>query len=299
MVTRSRDLDAFEHADEKDVRLVNCDRGLQFVCMGVTPERRLLLESVYGMLTLKNGVPIGYVLVGSLFHTAEVAFNMFETYRGTESSMIYSRALAMARRLFGSDTYVVPPYQLGHNNPEALESGAWWFYYKLGFRPRDRDVRRLLQAELGKIKHNPRHRTDTATLNRLASENMFLIMGRPRTHVLGEISLGDIGLRVTRVLADRFGADRETGIKSLSREAARMLGLRSLGSLSPGEKLAWERWSPLIAALRGVDKWSPADKRALVQIVRAKGGRRESRFVELFDRHQRLQRAILSLSKGE
>jgi hypothetical protein len=65
MVTRSRDLDVFEHASEHDIRLVSCDRGLQFACIGVVPERRLMLESVYGFLTLKNGVPIGYVLVGS------------------------------------------------------------------------------------------------------------------------------------------------------------------------------------------------------------------------------------------
>ena len=116
MVTRSRDLDVFEHAYNKDVRLVDCGRGLQFACIGVIPERRLMLEAVYGFLTLKNGVPIGYVLASALFHSVEVAFNMFETCRAAESAFIYSRVLAMVRYLFGCDTFTVPPMQLGYNN---------------------------------------------------------------------------------------------------------------------------------------------------------------------------------------
>ncbi len=299
MVTRSRDLDVFEHASKKDVRLVDCGRGLQFACIGAIPERRLMLEAVYGFLTLKNGVPIGYVLAGTLFNTVEVAFNMFDTYRVAESAFIYSSVLAMMRHLFGCDAIVVPPHQLGHNNPEGLKSGAWWFYYKLKFRPHDRAVRTMLQAELKKMKRNPRHRSSIATLNKLASENMYLFLKGPRKDILGEISLGEIGLRISRTLADRFGADREAGIKIYSKEAARLLGVRSLREFSSGEKLAWERWSPLIMSIKGVQNWSPADKRALIQVVRAKGGQRESRFVKLFDNHRRLRKAILKLSEEE
>ena len=297
MVTRSRDLDVFEHASNRDVRLVDFGNGLQFACIGVIPERRLMLEAVYGFLTLKNRIPIGYVLTSALFHSVEAAFNMFDTYRAAESAFIYSRVLAMSQHLFGCDTIIVPPTQLGHNNPEGLKSGAWWFYYKLGFRPHDREVRRILRAELKKMKINPRHRSTMATLNKLASENMYLYLKRPRKDVLGEISQGAVGLQITRTLADRFGADREAAIRTFSREAARLLGLRSFSRFSAGERLAWQRWSPLIMSLRGVQKWSPADKRALVQVVRAKGGQRESRFVALFDRHRRLRRAILKLSE--
>lgn len=299
MITRSRDLDAFEHAHPGDVRLVDCGGGLQFACIGVIPERRLLLDAVYGFLTLKNGVPIGYFLTGTLFHSAEVAFNMFDSFRGAESGWIYGRALAMVRRLFGSDTFVVPPYQMGHNNPEALQSGAWWFYYKKGFRSRDPEVRRIIRGELRKMAGNPRHRTDIKTLNRLSSENMYLHLGPRRGVNIGTIDTGNIGLRIMRFLAGRFGADRERGLRTCSREVAGLLGLRSSRGFTPGEKLAWQRWSPLVLALDGIEDWSQAEKRKLVEIIRAKGGERESRFVELFDRHGRLQKAIADLSKDE
>ncbi|MEW5807450.1 MAG: hypothetical protein AB1756_08915 [Acidobacteriota bacterium] len=299
MVTRSRDLDVFEHASDEDVRLVDFGQGLQFACIGVIPERRLMLEAVYGFLTLKNGIPIGYVLSSALFRSAEVAFNMFETYRAAESAFIYSRVLAMVRHLFGCETFTIPPIQLGYENPEGLKSGAWWFYYKLGFRPHDRGVRSIVRAELEQMKMNPHHRSTIPTLEKLASENLFMYLDRPREDVLGKISLGDIGLEISHTLSSRFGANREEGIKVCSDEAARLLGLRSFRGFSAGKRLTWERWSPLIVSLDGVQGWSPAEKRALVQVVRAKGGQRESRFVTLFDRHHRLRQAILKLSKKQ
>jgi hypothetical protein len=296
MITRSRDLDAFSYGDKNDVRLVDCGEGLQFACIGQIPERRLMLESVYGFLTIKNGVPIGYVLTSSLFNSSEIAYNVFETYRGAEAAQIFGRVLAMARHIFGAEVLFVPPFQLGHDNTEGLKSGAWWFYYKLGFRPEDPQVRRLLRSELRLVRENPRHRSSIATLQKLSSEPLFLYPYGPKQDVLTRIPLGELGLRVSRLLADRFGADRESGIRTLSREAAQLLGVRSQRSWSTGERLAWERWSPLIAMLPGVSRWRPEEKRSLVKVVRAKGGRRESDYVKLFDKHRRLRRVILELA---
>ena len=45
--------------------------------------------------------------------------------------------VGLLRALFGCDSFAIDPYQLGHHNAEGLSSGAWWFYYKLGFRPID------------------------------------------------------------------------------------------------------------------------------------------------------------------
>jgi hypothetical protein len=299
MVTRSRDLDAFAYADPRDVRLVDCGDGLQFACYGMTPERRLLFEAVYGFLTLKNGVPIGYVLSSALFGSSEIAYNVFETYRGGEAARVFGRVIAMVRHLFGSDAFAIDPYQLGHGNSEGLQSGAWWFYYKLGFRPDDPDIRRVLRGELKRMKARPRHRSSVATLEKLSSDYVYFFPGRERQDVMGRIDLGPVSLRLSRYVAERFGADREKAGRECSREAAQVLGVRPRRGFSAGERLAWERWSPLILCLPGVERWSRADKRALERVVRAKGGRRESDFVPLFDRHARLRRAILTVAAEE
>jgi hypothetical protein len=265
----------------------------------MTPERRLLFEAVYGFLTLKNGVPIGYVLSSALFGSSEIAYNVFESYRGGEAARVFGRVLAMVHHLFGSDAFAIDPYQLGHGNAEGLQSGAWWFYYKLGFRPDDPAIRRVLRGELKKMKARPGHRSTLATLEKLSSDYVYFFPGRERQDVMGRINLAPVSLRLSRYVAERFGADREKAARECSREAARMLGVRSRRGFTAGERLAWERWSPLILCLPGVERWSRADKKALERVVRAKGGRRESDFVPLFDRHARLRRAILKVAADE
>jgi hypothetical protein len=296
MVTRARDLDNFIHADRRDVRLFEYEDGLSFACYGLTPERRLMLESVYGMLTLKNGVPIGYVLASGLFGSSEVMYNVFETFRGGESARIYGRVLSMARSLFGAGTFAIDPFQLGHGNPEGQKSGAFWFYHKLGFRPVAPKILKLVREELRRLAAHPRERSSPATLHRLSADYVFLHTAAARRDVLGRLSLGNIGLHISRLLAARFGADRERGIRACAREAAEMLGVRSFSGWSTGERLAWERWGPLVLALGEVERWPAQDRRALVRVIRAKGGRRESDFVRLFDRHRRLRRAMLLLA---
>jgi len=298
MVTRSRDLDAFMFADARDVRLVDCGGGLQFACIGVRPERRLLLEAVYGFLTLQNGVPIGYVLASALMRSCEVAFNVFETFRGGESAHVYARALAMCRSLFGADTFTIYPYQLGHGNDEGLRSGAYWFYAKLGFRPREPGAAALLARELRAIARKPGHRSSLPTLRTLAAENVYWTRGAARKDVIGEFPLGKIGLAASAYLAERFGADRERGERLCAEEVARQLGVRVGRSWPRPEREAFLRWAPLLRILPGIERWSRAEKRALIEVVRAKGGRRESAFVERFDRHARLRAALRSLAAG-
>lgn len=296
MITRSRDLDVFCWGDPRDVRLVDAGNGLQFACIGAVPERRLLLESVYGFLTLKNGVPIGYVLCSALFGSSEIAYNVFETYRGAEAAAVYGRVLAMVRHLFGSDSFAIDPYQIGHHNEEAIRSGAWWFYQKLGFRPNDPGAGRLMRRELARMSRRPRSRSSAATLRRLAGSGLYLHMGRPRTDVMGIVSVADVGLRASGYLARRFGADREAGARVCARDAAGRVGLRGLAGFSSAERRAWERWAPLVMLIPGLERWSAASRRALVAVVRAKGGARESDFVRLFDAHRPLRRAVLRLA---
>ncbi len=296
MVTRARDLEAFMHADERDVRLVDCGEGLQFAVMGVRPERRLLLESVYGFVTLKNGVPIGYVLVSTLFRSAEVAYNVFDAYRGAEGAHVYARALATARALFDVDTFMVPPYQLGYENEEGLASGAWWFYQKLGFRPRASEPRRRMQRELARMRRSPGHRSTRSTLESLAAHNLYFDLGRPRDDVLGEFPLDRIGAAITRYVARRFGADRELAVDVCADETANLLGQRAWRRLPASERTSFERWAPLVGAMPEVARWSTRDRRALGAIARAKGARRESDAIRLIDGHARLRAALRRLA---
>jgi hypothetical protein len=291
MVTRSRDLDAFAYGDARDVRIVDDGDGLAFALVGVLPERRTLLAAVYGALTLQNGVPVGYSQLDVIAGTAAVSFNTFPTFRGGEAAYAFARLLALSRHLFGATSFSIEPYQLGVGNKEGIESGAWWFYYKLGFRPRAAEARRIVSREVARMRANARHRSSSATLRRLAEWHVFLDLDPSRP--LGLPPTAAHGARVAAALARLGAADRDAALDRAGQALARLTGLRSLAGFTPDERAAWRRWSPFVLALPGVSRWPAADRRALARIVRAKGGRRESDFAALVDAHPRLSRALL------
>jgi len=296
MTSRLRDLDAFIHGDPRDVRLVDCGEGLEFACIGVRPERRLMFESVYAFLTLKNGVPIGYVLVSALNRSSEIAYNVFDTWRGGEAGHIYGRVLATVRALFGADTFTIYPYQLGGDgNDEGLASGAWWFYAKLGFRARDPQAAALAEQEFARVRADREHRTSIATLKKLAAHNVFWSAGRPRDDIIGVLDLSAVGVAVADYLAQRFGAERERGLRVCADEAARLLSAANWKTWSSAEQMWWSRWAPFVLALQGVGAWSKPERAALVDVIRAKGGRCEAEFVRLFDAHKKLRAALRKL----
>lgn len=297
MVTHGRDLDVFSYGDPRDVRLVDCGSGLAFAAIGAVPERRLLLEAFYGFLMLKNGIPIGYLGASALYRSAEVAYNVFETFRGGETALQFAFVLAMVRRLFGVDTFTLYPYQLGGaGNDEGLESGAWWFYRKLGFEPRQREARRLMKREEARLARDPEHRSSRTTLARLGAHNLYWHAGRRRDDVIGLLPLANVGLAVADSLARRDVEDR--GARACTVEAERLLGGGPARGWTVGERLAFERWAPLALLLPGVRRWSGPEKRALVAVMRAKGGRRESDFVAAFDTHARLRLALVRLARS-
>ena len=298
MVTRSRDLDVFAWGDPRDVRHVDCGDGLTFLMIGALPERRLLLESVYGFLTLKNGLPVGYVLTSALYRSAELAFNVFDTFRGAEAGPVYGKVIGMTRALFGTDTFTIFPYQLGDGNDEAIESGAWWFYEKLGFRPRSRAARVILQRELARMKRNQRHRSSAATLRKLATHNLYWSLGSHRVDIIGELPLPNAGIAATQLMAKRFAGDRARAAETCEREAAARLGVPSFTGWSAAERHAWRRWAPLVTLLPDVAMWTPAQRATAVDVIRAKGGPREDAFVRAFDAHPKLGAALATLLRS-
>jgi hypothetical protein len=281
MVTRERDLDAFAYGDPRDVRVVDDGDGLQWALIGTLPERRPVLRTTYGQLAMRNGVPVGYAESDMLFGCADLAYNTFETFRGGESAFVFARLLATLRHVFGARSFTFEPYQLGHDNDEGLASGAWWFYYKLGFRPRSGAIRTLVRTELARLRRDPAYRSSRKTLARLAEDYLYFEPEGRRAAYWPR--LADLGAR----LAPSLAADRE---------AARLLGLSSRRRIGAGARAAWERWAPIVASLPGVGRWSADERRALARIVFAKGGRRDSDYLALFDAHPKLGPALRRLT---
>ncbi len=290
MVTRERDLDAFAYGDPRDVRIV-CDHdGLAFAVNGVQPDRRLLLPAVFGALTLRNSVPIGYVQIDLIDRTAALSFNTFSTFRGGEAAHAFARTLAVTHHLFGATSFSLDPYQLGKGNDEGIASGAWWFYYKLGFRPYHIEPQRIARDELARIRVNRRYRSSPSTLERLAEHPLFLNFDPRRPRGIPPIAaLGlHVSKRLTQMRSSQPGKSAE-----FPEMAARRVGLHSFSGFSASERWAWANWSALLLSVDGLERWTASEKRQVVEVVRAKGGRSEIEYLQRFDKHPRLGKALL------
>ena len=290
MVTRARALEAFSYGNPRDVWLVDDGAGLAFAFAGVAPDRRPAIPAIYGGLMLRNGVPIGYLQADIVGPTAAVSFNTFATFRGGEAARTFARMLAALRHLFGTTSFSIEPYQLGQGNDEGLESGAWWFYFKLGFRPRAADARRLARAEQARMRASPTYRSNMETLRQLAQRHLFFDLDPRRPQPLPP--LAQIGLRAGQALAQR-AASRRAAVADCAREAVQRCGLPSLRGFSAAERAAWFAWSPLIALLPRLERWRPAQRRELCEIIRAKAAPSEREFAVRFAAHPRLARELL------
>ena len=170
---RYRELWGFLYPDLKRVDHADLGRGVELVWFGVPPESRLPLRAYHCGMFFKNGVPIGYVETLSFFERAEIGFNLYYTFREGESAWLYARLLKFCSQKLGITCFSVDPYQLGHENDEAIESGAFWFYRKLGFRPVSGPVAAVLRHEEERIAQRPDYRTPSSTLRRLAGLPLF------------------------------------------------------------------------------------------------------------------------------
>jgi hypothetical protein len=165
---RYRELHGFTFGDPAHVIWAKLGRGVEVFVSGVPPGHRLPLRAYHAGMFFKNGVPIGYIETLTLFEHMEVGFNLYYTFREGETAWLYARVLRLFRQLLGVTCFAVDPYQLGAHNEEAIESGAFWFYRKLGFRPANAQVAKLLRQEESKLCANPAYRTPAHLLRRLA-----------------------------------------------------------------------------------------------------------------------------------
>jgi len=295
MAVRFRELFAFSYANPGDVLVADPGRGLRIALIGILPTARLPFEGYYAYLALRNGVPVGYGAAWQLVGALELAVNVFEPFRRGESAFILSQVLRAYHRAFGMRTVVVDPYQIGHGNPEALESGAFYFYRHLGFRPRDPAVRRLAEAEQAKIARDPSYRTPLPLLRRLARSEIYLPLSASNPDAEQRVTASVLAALVTGHIARRFHGDRRAAAQAASVAVGAAVGAERRRHWPRDERHAFEQLSLLIALIPDLARWPAGDRRRLVQVLRAKGGPSEARYVRLLNGHHRLRRSLEAL----
>jgi len=192
---RYRELYGFTHGDPKHVYRAELGRGVELFLLGVPPHKRLPLRAYHAAMIYKNGVPVGYFEGLSLFERMESGFNLYYTFRDGETAWLYARTLNVMRHFAGVTAFSLDPYQIGHENEEGIESGAFWFYRKLGFRPVQKDTMQLALKEEEKLRTRKGYRTAAATLRKLAVSPMIFELDEKRRGDWDRFQVRKIGFR--------------------------------------------------------------------------------------------------------
>jgi hypothetical protein len=299
MLVRYRELYGTTLGDPRSVVQADVGRGVTIYLWNLPHDRRLPLRAYAAGLTLKNGVPINYIEAIGLCEWMEVGFNTFYTFRGGEAGWIYAQVLRCLCHRMGTTCVSVYPYQLGHDNEEAIESGAFWFYRKLGFRPGRADLQRLAEREEQKIAADKKYRTPARTLKRLAAGHVFYELHGSEVGAWDKFSTRNIGLRINHRMARDFDGDsilmREHSRRALEKSLDMKSGGVSTSLWTPLEKAAFENFALVLTDVPGLRAWTREEKEDLVQIIRSKAKPDEMLYLHLTQRHQRLRTALLTL----
>ena len=292
--TRYRELYGFTHGDARRVFKTNIGRGVDIFVTGLPAEWRLPLRAYHAALIFKNGVPIGYFEGLSLFERMESGFNLYYQFRDGETAWLYARLLNIFRRLLGVTAFSLDPYQIGHENEEGIESGAFWFYRKLGFRPTKPEIRKLVAREEEKLAKRNAYRTPPATLRKLAAGPMIFELDQSQVGDWDRFQVRNVGFAAQRQMAARFNGDAERMREASIKKLADSLGV-STRSWRETESAALLDFAVLLRSVPDLGRWTTKEKQQLVQIIQAKAGRDEARYLKLMQKHEPLRQEVIRL----
>jgi hypothetical protein len=291
----SRNLEIYPliYADPEEVALVDSGRGLQVLLTAMSPRFREVPETLLFFLILKNGVPIAYGPASVYLGCCEMGMNLFPEFRGGEVRFFYAQLMRSLYHLAGVRYFFLTPYGMGEDNPEALKSGAFWFYRKMGFRATEPEVEALARAEERIMRRNPGYRCSTKTLSRLSHTEAHFDLSRGKcspTH------FARLGLAVSRDITNRFDGDRARAQRVGGRRLAKVLGVADFASWDGDKRIAMEQLAPVYGLIPGLPRWPVRDRRALLAAIRARGTHDDMAYARGIAAHGRLREAIRTIS---
>jgi hypothetical protein len=298
---RYRELHGFTYGDSRRILKASLGRGTEAFVIAVPPEHRLPLRAYHAALIFKNGVPVAYFEGLSFFERMESGFNLYYTFREGETAWLYARILRLMRQLLGVTVFSIEPYQIGHENEEGIESGAFWFYRKLGFRPVHPELMKLTLSEEQKLSTKRDYRTSARTLRRLAAGHMLFELSPDQKQIDGvarhewdHFAVRNLGLAVQRRMSQDFNGEAAKIRADSVKFVKRALGLRT-DRWREAELNALENLGLVLALIPGIKRWSADEKELAAQVIRAKGRGDEARYLRLMQRHPKLRAEMIAV----
>ncbi len=285
-----REIDPITYADEKETELYDMGRGITIALYFLLPGWRLPCESYVSYMAFRNGVPLSYGGGWMFFDRAKLAGNIFPAFRGGESAMLFAQLYRLYHLRFGANCFQVDPYQIGQKNEDAISSGAFWFYHRLGFRPDDAKLLQLANEEDASRKADKKYRSTAAVLRQFAKAEMLLNLSG-RLH----ISHKQVVEKMNRLVAQQYRGDYASyfavTIEALGK------AFKKQGLILPKE-LQQNRLAAhlcgLVFVCSNFATWSKSDLKKMMEVMRQKVSGSESRFLKEFNGIKKLRKDIYS-----
>ena len=292
---RYRELHGFTYGDARRVIKADFGRGTAVYLVGVPPENRLPLRAYHAAMMFKNGVPVGYFEGLSICERMESGFNLYYTFRDGETAWLYARILRLMRQLLGVSVFSIDPYQVGHENEEGIESGAFWFYRKLGFRPVKPELMSLTEREEHRVANGPGYRTSAGTLRKLAAGHMLFELSPAKSAGMWDsFEVRNIGFAVQKEMARRSRGNPDIIRRQSLSRVSEALRIETAG-WSPAELTALNDLALVLALDSRLDDWTAEQKELAVRAIRAKAGRDESVYLRLIQKHAAFRDVLIRL----
>ena len=205
LVRQLREIDPITFTASHFVSYYRLPRGLSIALMGMVPERRSPIDSYMGYVVFKNGLPVAYAGSWILFDSGRIGLNVFPAYRGGESQYIFEQVLKLHSEVYQLNRFSVDPYQVGKENSDAIQSGAFWIYYRAGFRPMGEEQKQLAEAEALKIKSIKGYRSPAPVLKKLADSRLEIVLKKNTVR----FDATDLSLVYARILKDQYNDNRK------------------------------------------------------------------------------------------
>lgn len=206
----NRETDPITYSEEQNIKYFELERGLSIALFSMDAERRMPLESYIGFIMFKNGYPMAYGGAWLFGKRSLIGINIFEPFRGGESAIVFAQLLRCYHKSFGASYFEVEPYQFGKDNPEGIQSGAFLFYYRFGFRPCDKDLFNLSLSEHKKITEAKGYRSSGEILKQFTKSNLFAHFSE-NTEI--PVNPSVLSKYVTHKINTDFKGNRESALK--------------------------------------------------------------------------------------
>ncbi|HRD51166.1 MAG TPA: hypothetical protein PKY96_00815 [Flavobacteriales bacterium] len=268
-----RETDPITYAQE--VQAFDMGRGLVIALFHMDAAHRLALESYVGFMAFKNGVPLGYGGAWLFPARSKVGINVFPSLRGGESAWFFAQLLRLYRQRFGVGVFEAENYQLGYGNADGLKSGAYWFYYRLGFRPWDERLGRIAAREVERMLRNKAYQPPLRTLKELVADGLVLRVADESSPMVDTSAL--IHAAQQHALGN-MARSRQQMLAEAERRARKAFGLTRAECARPGIAVALKAWSLPLNLLGEYERWPPAELKRMGRALRAKAASNEDAY---------------------